>query len=100
MTDQKTYFTLARNEEKAGNKPAALNFYLSSFCASCNLGEARQAGTVEKIRRLQTALSIPDDQLFEMVRSYGVLSDSECRNLLFFAINGYTSGIHSVLSYG
>lgn len=93
------YFRLARTEEKAGCDCAALLFYLSSFCDSLNSGiDKYPYGTVAKIRRLQLALSIPDQQLFDMVRSYGPLTDLECRYLLYFSIYGYVAGINAVLT--
>lgn len=92
------YFTLALNEEKAGNEPAALLLYLSSFCDSFNSGDIQPCGTVAKIRMLQNLLSIPDQQLYTMLHSYGPLSDSECRKLLSYSINGNLSGIKATLA--
>ncbi|MCM1179550.1 MAG: hypothetical protein NC347_04780 [Clostridium sp.] len=92
------YFTLALNEEKAGNEPAALLLYLSSFCDSFNSGDTRPYGTVAKIRMLQNRLSIPDQQLYYMLHSYGPLSDAECRKLLSDSINGNISGINATLA--
>lgn len=95
------YFTLALNEEKAGNEPAALLLYLSSFCDSFNSGDTHPYGTVAKIRMLQNRLSIPDQMLYDMLHSYGPLSDYECRQLLSYAISGNLSGINTTLAtYG
>ncbi len=92
------YFTLAHNEEKAGNEPAALLLYLSSFCDSFNSGDTRPCGTVAKIRMLQNSLSISDQQLYDMLHSYGPLSDAECRNLLSDSIIGNLAGINATLA--
>lgn len=92
------YFTLALNEEKAGNEPAALLLYLSSFCDSFNSGDTHPYGTVAKIRMLQNRLSIPDQLLYDMMHSYGPLSDAECKKLLSDAISGNLSGIKATLS--
>lgn len=100
MTHPSDYFTLARNEEISGNKPAALLFYLSSFCASFNSNAGIPTGTVEKIRRLQNELSLSDEELLDLVHSYGALTDQECQCLLLFSIQGYLDGIYSVLSGG
>ena len=95
------YFTLALNEEKAGNEPAALLLYLSSFCDSFNSGDTRPYGTVAKIRMLQNRLSIPDQTLYDMLHSYGSLSDCECRKILSDAISGNLSDINAILAaYG
>lgn len=92
------YFELARIEEKGGNNSAALLFYLSSFCDSFNSGCAYPCGAVEKIRRLQLLFDLTDSELFNMVRSYGPLTDQECQQLLYFCIHGYLSGIKTVLT--
>ncbi|RKI42197.1 hypothetical protein D7V86_26655 [bacterium D16-51] len=92
------YFSLALTEEKAGNEPAALLLYLSSFCDSFNSGNTRPYGTVAKIRMLQSRLSIPDQQLYDMMHSYGPLSDAECRKLLSDSIDGNISGINATLA--
>lgn len=100
MTNATTYFSLGRIEEKAGNEPAALLFYISSFCASHNLNAGTHPyGTVAKIRMLQKSLGLSDSQLLGMVRSYGLLTDSECRHLLYYSIYGFLPGIHTIL-YG
>lgn len=97
MTKPEKYFELARTEEKYGNAGSALLFYLSSFCASCNLSPlTRPYGTVEKIRRIQSFLGIEDSHLFDMVRSYGHLSDHECRFLLHCSLRGSLDGIDAV----
>lgn len=83
------YFELARNEERSGNDAAALLLYLSSFCDSCNHGTKNTSyGTVAKIRLLQRKLILTDLQLFGLIRSYGPLSDLECRKLLDYSIRG------------
>lgn len=83
------YFELARNEERSGNDAAALLLYLSSFCDSCNRGTRNTSyGTIAKIRLLQRKLMLTDLQLFGLIRSYGPLSDSECRKLLDYSIRG------------
>lgn len=92
------YFTLALNEEKAGNEPAALLLYLSSFCDSFNSGDTRPYGTIAKIRMLQNRLSIPDQALYDMLHSYGPLSDYECKKLLSDSISGNLSGINATLA--
>ena len=78
------YFELARNEERSGNDAAALLLYLSSFCGTRNTSY----GTVAKIRLLQRKLMLTDLQLFGLIRSYGPLSDLECRKLLDYSIRG------------
>lgn len=98
MTSPQFYFRLARKEERSGNLAPALIFYISSFCASCNTGHEHSAGTVAKIRRLQVHFGLNDAELCQMVRSYGILTDLECRYLLCFAISGNISGIHAVMS--
>ena len=104
MVNAKTYFLSGNKEEMDGNEPAALLHYLSSFCASCNLNpQDRPYGTVAKIRRLQLSLHLSDAQLLDMVHSYGVLTDQECRHLLYYSIYGFLPGIYTVisgLSYG
>lgn len=92
------YFTLALNEERAGNEPAALLLYLSSFCDSLNSGDARPYGTVAKIRMLQGRLSVPDQLLCGMLHSYGPLTDAECRELLSDSISGNLPGINATLA--
>ena len=93
------YFQLALNEEMAGCDCVALLFYISSFCDSVNSGDKYPYGTVAKIRRLQSVLSITDRQLFDMVHSYGSLTDLECKYLLYFSITGYVSGINAILTF-
>ncbi|MBR1629238.1 MAG: hypothetical protein IJ679_08255 [Lachnospiraceae bacterium] len=100
MTHPKTYFKLARSEEKSDNASAALIHYLSSFCAHYNQCGGRPTATVSKIRKIQAAIGLSDRSLCEMARSYGPLSDEECQQLLYFAINGYVGGMHAVLSDG
>lgn len=93
------YFKLARDEEAAGNKCAALLLYLSSFCDSFNSNTKDYPyGTTAKIRRLQNQLGISDLQLVGLMRSYGPLTDTECQKLLFYSIHGCLSGIHATLS--
>lgn len=93
------YFRLARAEETAGNKCAALLLYLSSFCDSFNSNtRGFPYGTTAKIRRLQNQLGLSDLQLAELVCSYGPLTDAECQKLLFYSIHGCLSGIKATLS--
>ena len=99
MANAEIYFELARTEEAAGNRCAALLFYLSSFCDTLNSGAAKYpCDTINKIRTLQTSLGLTDEQLLDCVQSYGTLSDIECRNLLHYSICGCLSGIKSILS--
>lgn len=92
------YFKLARTEEISGNESAALLLYLSSFCNSLNSRRSdRFVGSVNKIRRLQTRLSLSDSQLLSLIHSYGPLSDAECRKLLLYSINGYPVGIKNIM---
>lgn len=100
MTHPQTYFRLARNAEKAGELATALIYYLSSFCASYNQGDIYQSGTVAKIRTLQKHFLLSDKELCDMVRSYDLLTNQECRCLLYLAIYGDISGIHTVLGDG
>ncbi len=95
---QNRYFLLALDEEKAGNEPAALLLYLSSFCNSFNSGDTRPYGTVAKIRMLQSRLSISDQQLCDMTHSYAHLSDAECRKLLSDSIDGNIADINATLA--
>jgi hypothetical protein len=92
------YFKLARNEEAAGNAGAALLLYLSSFCDIFNAGAGYPCGTIAKIRRLQSVLGLSDCQVQDMIRSYGHLSDQDCRYLLDCSMRGDTAGIRSILS--
>ena len=89
------YFPLALTVEKAGNEPAALLFYLSPFCDRFNSVDTHPYGTVAKIRMLQIRLSISDQQLYDMMHSYGSLSDAECRKLLSDSIDGNIAGINA-----
>lgn len=99
MTDASTYFALGQAEEEAGHDPSALLYYISSFCASYNQdANSHPCGAVAKIRMLQMSLGLSDAQLFEIVRSYGSLTDIECQCLLYYAIYGFLPGIHTVLS--
>jgi hypothetical protein len=98
MTFEKQYFRLARGEERSGNFGAALLLYLSSFCSACNSGSLYPCGSVAKIRKMQLALNLPDGQLQGMVRSYGPLSDQDCRLLLERSIRGDAAGIRAMLS--
>lgn len=98
MTNAATYFDLARTEEKSGNDCSALILYLFSFCSSFNSGGEYPYGTIAKIRTLQKQLDISDDLLTDSVRSYGPLSDAECRNLLLCSIEGNLTGIRAILS--
>lgn len=99
MCNQTNYFNLARTEEKAGNASAALLLYLSSFCAGFNCQPSQYPyRVVEKIRRLQLLLDIPDSQLLSFVRSYGHLSDCQCQRLLLYSIGGNISGISAILA--
>lgn len=100
MTHPSQYFSLARNEELAGNDSSALLFYISSFCSSFNSNAGIPIGTIEKIRRLQKKLYLSDSELLDLVHSYGVLTDQECQYLLLFSIQGYLDGIKSILSGG
>lgn len=98
MSNSSAYFQLARNEERQGRHSAALLFYLSSFCEHFNsCFNEYPSGTVEKIRRLQKCAGISDHNLLSMVRSYGPLTDDECRHLLYYSIYNYLSGIDAVL---
>lgn len=93
------YFSLARIEETAGNKCAALLLYLSSFCDSFNSGvKDYPYGATAKIRSLQNQLALSDLQLAGLVHSYGPLTDAECQKLLSYSIHGYLSGIRATLS--
>lgn len=98
MNKASAYFQLAKNEERQGRHSAALLFYLSSFCEHFNSCLNKYpSGTVEKIRRLQKHAGISDHNLLSMVRSYGPLTDDECRHLLYYSIYGYLPGIDAVL---
>ncbi len=99
MTNASLYFKLALSEEKAGNECASLLFYLSSFCESFNSDSKDYPyGTVAKIRILQNRLSLPDQFLFDLVHSYGPLSDTECQELLSASISGDIIGINAILA--
>lgn len=99
MKNAAQYFKLARSEEIAGNESAALLLYLSSFCESFNSNTRNLlVGTVSKIRKLQTCLSLSDFQLLGLVHSYGPLTDQECQQLLYFSIYGNVSGINTILA--
>lgn len=99
MSNASQYFKLAHSEEIAGNDGAALQLYLSSFCAEFNTGAKNYpTGTVSKIRRLQIQFSLSDYQLLNMVHSYGPLTDQECQQLLLFSIYGDVSGINTLLT--
>lgn len=101
MANAALYFALARSEEKAGNDCAALLFYLSSFCDSFNSGiKDYPYGTVAKIRMLQNRLSLPDQFLFELIHSYGPLSDTECQKLLSDSMSGDIAGMNAILAAG
>jgi hypothetical protein len=103
MTFENQYFRLARNEETAGNLGAALLLYLSSFCSAYNSGNGYPCGAVAKVRKMQLALNLSDEQVQGMIRSYGPLSDQDCRLLLDCSVRGDAAGIHSILtgsSYG
>lgn len=92
------YYSLARIEEKHGNLGSALLFYLTSFCETYNAGCLYYPiGATNKIRRLQLNLGLTDDELYSMVRSYGPLTDQECRYLLRYSISGCITGIHAIL---
>lgn len=98
MSKTSIYFQLARNEEKQGRSSSALLFYLSSFCEHFNSClDSYPTGTVEKIRRLQLQIGISDFYLLSLVSSYGLLTNNECRYLLYYSIYGYLSGINAVL---
>lgn len=92
------YFRLAHTEEKAGNDCTALLLYLSSLCSSFNSGDSLPYGTTAKIRKLQKQLAVSDRQLADCVRSYGALTDSDCRKLLFYSIDGDLGNIKAILS--
>lgn len=99
MATAALYFELAHAEETSGNESAALLFFLSSFCESFNSASVDYpCGTVAKIRSLQGRLSLSDPQLLSLIRSYGPLSDAECRKLLYYSIYGCVTGIKSVLA--
>lgn len=99
MTNATRYFELARSEEKAGSDCSALLLYLSSFCDSFNSGiRYYPTGAIAKIRMLQLKLGLSDTELSDLVHSYGPLTDSECRALLTYSINGCIPGIQSILS--
>ncbi len=99
MINATPYFELARFEEKAGNECSALLFYLSSFCDSFNSSAPDYPyGTVAKIQMLQNRLSLPDQFLFDLMHSYGPLSDAECRELLSASINGDIAAIKHTLT--
>jgi len=101
MNNSENYFELARKEELNGHQASALLFYLSSFCASFNSKDAQYPyQATEKIRRLQLVLKLPDAELLGMVRSYGPLTDADCRDLLKYSINGNLSEIQAVLPGG
>lgn len=98
MNKTSIYFQLARNEETLGRTGSALLFYLSSFCEHFNSClDGYPSGTIEKIRRLQKHTGISDHNLLSMVRSYGPLTDDECRHLLYYSIYNYLPGIDAVL---
>lgn len=98
MNRSSTYFQFARDEEKQGRSGSALLFYLSSFCEHFNSClDGYPSGTVEKIRRLQLQIGISDYYLLSLIRSYGTLTDDECRYLLFFSIYGSVPGIDVIL---
>lgn len=98
MSKPSTYFQLARKEEKQGKHSAALLLYLSSFCEHFNSClDGYPSGTIEKIRRLQLQIGISDYHLLSLIRSYGFLTDNECRQLLYFSIHGFVSGIDAIL---
>ena len=83
------YFILARNEERSGNNAAALLVYISYFCDRCNYGFWHLSyNVVAKIRKLQIQLMLTDPELFELIHSYGPLSDYECKELLNASICG------------
>lgn len=93
------YFKLARAEETAGNKCAALLLYLSSFCDSFNSGaKDYPCGATAKIQSLQNQLGLSDLQLAGLVHSYGSLTDAECQKLLSHSLHGCLSGIKATLS--
>ena len=96
MCNQTEYFTLARAEERAGHDACSSFTCLPS---AQNLTAARQAILIEtaKIRKLQLRLGIPDYQVFDLIHSYGTLTDIQCKCLLYFSIHGCLSGIYSVL---
>lgn len=99
MDNSKTYFNLAREEEKNGHFASALLFYLSSFCESFNFTDSQYPyQATEKIRKLQSHLFLSDSELLEMVRSYGRLTDQECRGLLSSCIDSDLAGIERILS--
>lgn len=98
MHSESDYFKLARREEAAGREPSALLFYLSSFCASYNGLSLYPYQAAGKIRKIQATLGLSDRELYSMVRSYGPLSDAECRRLLIYTFRGSVSGIRSILA--
>ena len=101
MSNATRYFELARKEEKDGNFGSALLFYLSSFCDSFNsCADQYPYGTTAKIQQMRRKLFLTENELLAMVRSYGILTDLECRHLLYYSIHGYLPGIKAVLSGG
>lgn len=99
MTFSQEYFTLARNEELSGQPVSALLHYLSAFCAGFHPGMAQLPyQATAKIRKLQISLRMTDEELLSCVRSYGSLTDNECRRLLYYSIYGQLSEIRSILS--
>ena len=99
MGNSKTYFNLAREEEINGRQASALLFYLSSFCDCFNSTDSQYPyQATEKIRRLQIQLSLTDEELLSMIRSYGPLTDQECRCLFINCVYGNLSGIRCILA--
>lgn len=100
MNNTAQYFSLAKMEENAGHSASALLFYLSSFCASFNCEHPQYPyQTTAKIRNLQLRLGLSDEELMQLVHSYGPLSDQDCRELLSSAICGCPTKIN-VISRG
>lgn len=98
MTAAKQYFNLARTEEKNNNLASALLLYLSSFCACYNSNDGvHPYGAVAKIRRLQKEYSLSDNELCDLVKSYGPIPDNDCSRLLVYAIKGDLSGINLLI---
>ena len=83
------YFALARTEEMAGHDAPAILFYLASFCTSLNCCDTQTLyRATAKIQRLQARISLSDESLVGMVRSYGPLSDEVCKISLLQSLNG------------
>lgn len=96
--DSKKYFFLARIEEQLNCDAAALQLYLSSFCSSIEEGPASlSAGTINKIACLRKKLSLPVHEFLSLVHTYSdILTDTDCRRALIYALDGNIHGICSL----